>query len=404
MKKQDHGIMNCLIRGVAIALFLANSVWAATAEQVLYNFQNGRDGGLPQAGLVFDSAGNLYGTTNGGGTSAVGTVFKLLPTRGGVWTEKVLHSFTGGTDGARPTASLTLDANGNLYGTTQAGGTGNGVVFKLSPHHGTTWTETVLHTFTGGLDGQFPSSNVIFDSFGNLYGTTAAGGSKNFGVVFQLTPSPTGWVETVLHNFLGGSDQQSPSGSLTMDRRGRIYGTCTAGVGSVYRLTKNATTGKWSYRQLYYFGNGGGEEPLGGLVVDSQFRIFGTTYVGCCGFGNVFELVQSGSKWTLTEIHPFLGSDGSNPNAGLVQDSAGNLFGTTSFGGDFGAGVVFEMVWSGGTFTYSKLHSFGGFTRSDGAAPVASVILDAAGNLYGTTLGGGAIGGGLGGTVFEVTP
>jgi uncharacterized repeat protein (TIGR03803 family) len=401
MTRKNHGTAKGFVVAIATLLFLATGAWAAT-EQVLYNFQNGTDGGLPQAGLVFDSAGNLYGTTNGGGISTVGTVFKLSPNVGGGWTEKVLHSFTGGSDGGRPTASLTLDANGNLYGTTQAGGTGNGVVFKLSGH-GTTWTETVLHTFTGGLDGQFPSSNVIFDSSGNLYGTTTAGGSKNFGVFFQLTPSPTGWVETVLHNFLGGSDEQSPSGSLTMDRRSRIYGTCTAGVGSVFRLTKNATTGKWSYRQLYNFGNGGGEEPFGGLVVDANFHIFGTTYVGCCGFGNVFELVQSGTKWTPTQLHPFLGPDGSNPNAGLVQDSAGNLYGTTSFGGDFGSGVVFEMVRFGGTFTFNKLHSFGGFTRSDGSAPVASVILDTAGNLFGTTLGGGAIGGGLGGTVFKVT-
>jgi hypothetical protein len=224
------------------------------------------------------------------------------------------------------------------------------------------------------------------------------------GVVFQLTPSSNGWVETVLHSFLGSSDEENPSGSLTMDRRGRIYGTCTAGVGSVFRLTKNATTGKWSYRQLYNFGNGGGEQPFGGLVVDSHFHIFGTTYVGCCGFGNVFKLVQSGNKWTLTQLHGFSGHDGSNPNAGLVQDPRGNLYGTTSFGGDFRAGVVFEMVRSRGTFKYKKLHSFGTFTHNDGAAPVASVILDAAGNLFGTTLGGGASGGGLGGTVFEVTP
>ncbi len=400
MKRQDHAVMNCLLLAIAIVLLPANSAWATPTEQVVHSF-TGADGLEPEAGLVLDNAGSLYGTTFGGGASQVGTVFKLTPIGGGAWTESVLYSFTGGTDGGRPVASLTLDAVGDLYGTTQVGGTGNGVVFKLSPGGGS-WTETVLYTFTGGLDGRAPSSNVVFGSSGDLFGTATGGGSKDLGVVFQLTSSPSGWVEKVLHNFAGGRDDENPSGSLTMDRRGRIYGTCAGGVGSVFRLTKNPNTGKWSYKELYYFGDGGGETPTGGLAVDSHFHIFGTTYVGCCGFGNVFELVQSSGKWTSTQIYPFSGhADGSNPVGGLALDAAGNLYGTTQIGGDQRVGVVFEMVLSHGAFTQKVLHSFSGMNQGDGSAPSADLILDANGNLFGTTLTGGANGQG---TVFEVTP
>jgi uncharacterized repeat protein (TIGR03803 family) len=260
----------------------------------------------------------------------------------------------------------------------------------------------VLYSFTGSLDGQYPSSGVVLDNTGNIVGTAKSGGTNNLGVVFQLTPSQNGWVEKVLHNFSGGRDDEYPAGSLTMDRRGRIYGTCAGGVGSVFRLTKNLNTGKWSYKELYYFGDGGGATPSGGLVVDSHSHIFGTTYEGCCGFGNVFELVQSGRKWTLTELYRFSGhADGANPIGGLILDAAGNLYGTTQFGGDFGNGVLFEMVLSGGVFTERVLHSFAGAAHGDGSAPDAGLILDKTGNLFGTTLSGGANGEG---TVFEVTP
>jgi uncharacterized repeat protein (TIGR03803 family) len=390
---------------IAIVLLSASAAWAAT-EQILSSFKAPPDANNPEARLVLDSAGNLYGTTIGGGTHGFGTVFELLPSSGGGWTESVVYDFTGCADGGQPIASLALDASGNLYGTTFLGGSGcgtdgNGVVFKLSPSGGS-WTESVLYTFSGGLDGQHPQGNVVFDNAGNLIGTTLVGGSKTFGVIFELTPSQNGpWTETVIHNFLGTVDGSNPVGDVTGDRLGRIYGTTRGGIGTVFRLAKSARTKKWSYKELYSFANGGGQAPYGGLAVDSQFHIFGTTYVGLAGTGNVFELALASGKWQVSQLYPFTGhGDGGNPLAGLVQDAAGNLYGTASIGGDSGVGVVFEMVQSGGAFTYKRLYSFSGTVHGDGASPAADLIIDASGHLLGTTFNGGANGSGC---VFEVT-
>lgn len=234
---------------LVLCSLLATVVWSQPTEQVLYNFKGGSDGAEPDASLVFDGAGNLYGTTYYGGANGSGTVFELTPSKAG-WTETVLHSFTG-SDGALPSAGLILDGGGNLYGTTQAGGAaGFGVVFELSPSRAG-WTETVLYSFTGGNDGRGPVGGVVFDSGGNLYGTTSGGGYPiGGGTVFELTPSGGGWTENILYAFNASNGAPNGSGlhaGVVFDRAGNLYGTTVFGGtnywGTIFELTPS--NGNW---------------------------------------------------------------------------------------------------------------------------------------------------------------
>ncbi len=267
----------------ALAIFAATvfvpSTWAATQEKILHTFNNnGTDGAVPLAGLIFDAAGNLYGTTSRGGTgscfysgSGCGTVFKLSPNGGGGWTEQVLHYFSNnGTDGFQPLAGLIIDAAGNLYGTTATGGTHpGGTVFELTPAQGGNWTEKVLYNFcsqTNCTDGAGPLAGLIFDAAGNLYGTTSAGGTyQDFGTVFELMPTKGGgWTEQVLHSFAPGTDGANPSAGLIFDAAGNLYGTTSYGgtytcdgtsCGTVFEVSPKAGGG-WTEQVLYNFGNG----------------------------------------------------------------------------------------------------------------------------------------------------
>jgi len=414
-------------------------------EKLLYSFgATSTDGDIPLGNLIFDTAGNLYGTTEYGGanqityagkTTYAGTVFELSPATGGGWTEKVLYNFGAtATDGAHPLANLVLDSKGNLYGTTYGGGQwGLGTAFELSPGSGGTWTETILHSFGGYLtDGEVPESGLVFDSKGNLYGTTEAGGaydttwggaSNGFGTVFELSPvTGGGWTETVLYsfNYLSGTDGYYPTTGVVFDSKGNLYGTTTSGGsgqdleggGTVYELVP-AGGGGWTEKVLYSFGGGStnGYRIDGGVILDAAGNIYGTAASGGNGFdldGTLFELSPVGGGWTETVLHSFgaYETDGINPNAGLIFDAAGNLYGTTSGGGANGYGTVFQMTpVTGGGWTESVLHSFN-LTATDGANPYASLILDASGNLYGTTAFGGANGPSTGtttgGAVFEV--
>ena len=421
---------------IAATLF-ATSTWAQIHEQVLHNFQyNGTDGVLPFAGLIFDAAGNLYSTTSEGGTYGVGTVFELTPAAGGGWTETVLHSFGNGTDGRGPNA-LIFDAAGNLYGTTSWGGTYTyGTVFELTPAAGGGWTEQVLYSFcsqTNCTDGAHPVAGLIFDAAGNLYGTTGHGGvyascnsGTGCGTVFELTPTAGGgWTEKVLHNFGNGTDGNSPSAGLIFDAASNLYGTTyvggiycsgSGGCGTVFELTP-AAGGTWTETVLYSFCPAGypctdGIGPEAGLIFDAAGNLYGTTVQGGrYDYGTVFELSPTaGGGWTETVLHNFgNGLDGVDPSAGLIFDAAGNLYGTTSWGGYYGHyeyGTVFELTpAASGGWTETVLHSFGNGT--DGRAPLAGLIFDAAGNLYGTTSAGGTDtscpNGGYGcGTVFEL--
>lgn len=371
----------------------------AQTEAVLYNFTGNSDGGWPQSNLTSDGAGNFYGTTYIGGFG-YGTVFELSPNGSGGWNETVLQSFWG-EYGMYPFYSYVIFDNvGNLYGTAYSGGAnGEGVVFELSPV-GTSWTETALHNF-GWTDGAVnPVNGLIMDSAGNLYGTTSYGGGQGIGAVFELSPSGGGWTEQVIYN------QQNPTyAGLTMDAAGNIFGVSAS---TVFELSPNGNGG-WNSTVIHTFAGGGkdGSNAEGTPVIDKAGNLYGTTYGGGShDSGTVYKLspITTGKnkgQWKEKILHSF-GSrkDGSSPWAGVVLDAAGNIYGTTLGGGKYGSGTVFELVAPVGKGSYKKriLWSFDG---TDGYEPFDSLFLDGAGNLYGTTYGGGSSGYGV---VFELTP
>jgi len=321
---------------------------AAGTETILYRFGPVLDGQAPLGPLVKDQAGNLYGTTLLGGSGGVGTVFKLSKSG----EETVLYNFLGGNDGANPRGGLVRDAMGNLYGTTVQGGgsgcssIGCGTVFKISPEG----AETILHRFGGAPDGANPEKGLIADAAGNLYGTTFVGGVYNYGTIYKLSPNGE---EKVLHSFAGPPNGAYPWGTLHRNATGDLFGTglaggtstlCSPGCGTIFKLSKG---GKES--TLHSFsGQADGDQPYGNLVSNKAGDFFGTTFGGgnpACngggGCGTVFELSTAGR---FTTLHRFAGADGANPYDGLVLDGAGNLYGTTFFGGSDNYGVVFKLT------------------------------------------------------------
>lgn len=416
-----------------LTILLAVSFLAATAfattEKAVYSFQGPPDGSSPQASLVADSAGNLYGTTEAGGSN-YGAAFELSPpaTAGGPWTEQILHTFQGDSnDGAYPTGTLVFDKQGNLYGTTQAGGPHNlGTIFELSPPAavGDDWTETILWNFPQNLlKGYSPAGKLSIDAAGNLYGTTGAGGTKVktctlCGVVFELVKPKTSdqaWAERVLYNFgVVANDGFAPSPDLLL-RGGMLYGTTRAGgtnnSGTVFQLTPH--TGLWTETILYNFANSEGIVPQGGLIADAAGNLFGTTSSGGtdekCSCGTIYELsppAVAGGAWQESTLYSFTGlSDGARPFGPLWRDSLGDLFGTTTIRGESqhgGAGTVFKLkapAISGGAYTFVLLHDFA-TTPDDGGAPQGGLILQN-GLFYGTTQGGGTDNLGV---VFSVAP
>ena len=326
----------------------------------LYSFQGGQDGSEPMARLTIGPDGSLYGTTTLGGASGCcgnGTVFNLKPPPGVCksficpWTETVLYRFSGDSDGGQPEAPVIFDQAGNIYGTTVYGGSANdGVVFKLTKS-GSGWTESVLHSFTNSPDGEYPAGGLVFDQAFNLYGTTAGGGEPNGGTVFKLTPSGAGWTETVIHSFDGNTEGGAPRGGVIFDPAGNLYGTTPFGPianGSVYELTPSG--GQWNYSLLYALTSGpdGVPGPLGPLAIDAAGNLYGTTYQGgdvygvtCAyGCGSVFRLAPSGGGWVYSLLYAFLDTDDDFPVDGPILDQSGNLYGTASgtFGG-YGGGV-----------------------------------------------------------------
>lgn len=371
-------------------LLFTSQVAQAQTETVLYSFQGSPgDGAYPDAGLVFDKQGNLYGTTLWGGTDVYGTVFKLAPDG----TETVLHNFGQRPDGRNPVAPLVLDRHGNVYGTTGAGGTyGKGTVFKLS----TDGSETVLHNFQGApVDGGSPYGNLVLDKQGNLYGI-AAGGTHAAGMIFKLAPDGT---ETALWNFASYSKNGSgPSGNLLLDKQGNLYGTTNGGgayhQGTVFKLTPAGTE-----TVLYSFGSQPGDavNPSGAWVFDKQGNLYGTAAVAVGPFyhGVVFKLTPEGTE-TVFYVFGSQPGDGSFP-LNLVLDKEGNLYGATEDGGTTNWGTVFRLTPAG---SETVLYSFGS-QPGDGLRPEAGVVIDKSGNLYGTTNWGGAY---VYGTVFKVIP
>jgi uncharacterized repeat protein (TIGR03803 family) len=407
-----YALTNPLAILAVILLLLAPAASAAPKFKVLHNFGAGNDGGGLWSTVVFDRKGNLYGGTAGGGIYGDGAVFELAPASGGRWKESVIHSFSFNTDGASSYAPLSLDATGSLYGDTTHGGAYlGGTVFKLTPGS-KGWTSTVLYE-VGSKYG-----DVILDQAGNLYGQIGAG-KYGAGAIAELSPGSDGWTYKILHSFCrytGCPDGELPS-NLIWDASGNLYGTAFSGgyvypkcdgCGTVFELSPQ-TGGGWKDHTLHKFGafHGDGVHPSSGLLLDSSGNLYGATDGGShtcgeAGCGTVFKVTPGADGWKETILYNFEGGPGGYAPLGpLVFDKAGNLYGTTAFGGSAqcGCGVVFKLTpGSNGKWKYTRLHAF---IASDGYEPAAGLIIDSRGNLYGTTAVGGKYGGGV---VFEITP
>ena len=339
-------------------------------------------------------------------------------------TYHVIHNFIGGVDGAEPTYGLTIDAAGNLYGTTFEGDAGTGTAYKLA-YKSTGWGLTPLYVFTVTSNGVIPYDTLVFGRDGKLYGTTGFGGigpclaygHSGCGTVFSLQIPVTlchtaycPWTERPLYKFSGGSDGSTPYGAtLVFDSAGNLYGTtygggggsCTAGCGVVYKLTPSG--GGWTQSVVYTFtGGADGASPWAGVTLDQAGNLYGTTSSGgAYGNGTVYELSPAGSGWTEKTIHSFQRlQDGGSPFSGLIFDGSGNLYGATQYGGSGGGGTVFELTPSGGNWIYTTLYSFVGSGGGLAKGPVGNLVMDSAGNIYGSTAGDGAY---RFGSVFKLT-
>ena len=342
--------------GTIFKLTDSNGTWD---EAVLYNFTGASDGRYPIGALIADRAGNLYGVTDAGGLQNSGVVFELTNS-GGSWTQTVLHDFGSGFDGANPQGPLVFDAHGNLFGTAVLGGGLNGgAVYEMTLANGG-WTETVLHSFGGSGDGFLPYGGLTLDANGNVYGTTQAGGANmcaglGCGIVFELVAA-TGWSENIVHQFGGGSDGMYPNPQLAKDKNGNLYGstlfggglgTCSAGggydgCGTVYELSPGSN-GTWTETILHTFpGGSGGTEPNSPLTFDSKGNLYGETAQTSPSNGSLFRLIpQAGGGWGFKLFFNFNGTDGANPQGGLLVSPKGVVYGTTIYGGADGYGVVF---------------------------------------------------------------
>jgi uncharacterized repeat protein (TIGR03803 family) len=318
--------------------------------------------------------------------------------------ERVLFSFDH-RNGASPFSGLTSDSYGNFYGTTYSGGNyGDGTVFKVTPEA----TGSVLHSFNApDADGRSPIGGVTFDASGNLFGTTSEGGLYRLGSVFELTPATSGWSEKLLHTFINnGEDGTTPVSGLIFDAAGHVFGTTLGGgtlnIGTVFELTQGAN-GTWTEKVIHSFNNTDGHSPFAGLILDPSGNLYGTTfYGGAYGYGVVFELTRNGGEeWSERVLHSFSNTDGANPAASLIFDAAGNLYGVTTYGGAYGRGTAFELVRSAsGNWRGKILYNFNS-NGTDGQYPGRALVFDAIGNLYGTTQYGGAFGQG---TAFKLMP
>lgn len=412
---------------VCLVILFTVGAWAAPQTRVLYSFSGGNDGGAPRGPFVFDSAGNLYGSASLDGSSGSGVIFELSPPaiQGGKWTETVLYSFTGGADGGFPNAGLVRDAAGNLFGTTY-GGAIAGVVFELSPPsaRGGSWTYSVLHSFSGTNlgNGAYPNGNLARDLQGNLYGTTQLGGSVicNFfpgpcGEVFELPPPGRPglpWTETVLYSFRGVPDGQFPYGSVILDTQGNLYGTtsqggsgqCTdgeglvIGCGTVFELSPSG--GSWAETILYNFQVGEQGDPASILSFDPRGALYGTA-----GY-TVFRVVPPGgtrTNWTKQTVYTFTeGINGTIPSSGVTFDSKGNLYGTTTSSGLTGFSTAFELSppAHGANWTEKTLATFA--DGLSGNQPVGGLVRGTFDWIYGATSNGAFTG--KNGFVFAIIP
>jgi uncharacterized repeat protein (TIGR03803 family) len=373
--------------GIVIAFMVAALAQAQTVTEVVLHDFNGTAGNYPNAGVVRDSAGALYGTTVSGGANLQGVIYKL----DSAGNYEILHTFSGESDGGYPYAGVIRDAAGNLYGTTTYGGieprtSGYGVVYKVTK----SGKYSVLHTFRSGNNGSNPFAGVIRDSAGNLYGTTDVGGKSDRGVVYSISSAGE---YAVLYRFQGGKDGENPLAGLVRDAAGNLYGTTLYGgasnAGVVYRLD---TVGNETV--LYSFtGGADGGNPVNGVTLDSSGNLYGTTSVGGAdNSGVIFKLDTSGN---FSLLYSFTGgADGGAPSAGVTQGASGNLYGTTSAGGANQAGVVYMVDPSG---NYRVVYTFTG--GADGRYPLDRLTRGPEGVLYGTAQYGGQFSDGV---IFEI--
>jgi len=402
--KQRHFSLACIqiLSALAIALMWVPCANATNDFRIIHYFEN-QPASSPESAMVFDKAGNLYGTTDFSapdscGDAGCGTFFMFNP---GTQTHRLYHFKS--PIGNRPAGGLTFDSKGNLYGTTYLGGrfmAGN--VYQM-----TASGEKVIYTFGQSGDADGPMSPLVFDANGNMYSITAYGGANFQGAIFELQPTQNGWKESVIYSFTGGLDGGGGTGNLAIDANGNIYGTTTSGgsfdKGVIFQLAPSQ--GSWTETVLYHFTGGpDGEYPWGGVILDSTGNLYGTTSFGglsSCdggyGCGTVFQLAPSSGSWQFNVLHTFNLSDGGFPSAPLTMDASGNLYGTGTGGGDNNDGVVFKVSQSGGIWTETVLHIFNG---KDGELPYGGVVLDPQGVIYGTA----AYGGHGFGIVFSITP
>jgi len=404
----------------------------ATGRKMIYQFKGGADGSMPQEGAVLDSAGNLYGTTFYGGGSGCGgqgcgTVFKLSPNPDGSWSESVLYAFQDNNGG--PAATLIFDGAGNLYGTTYGVQWAWGSVFKLAPNPDGSWAESAVWIPRTNDDGYGFNASLTLDKAGNLYGTTEWGGGGppySGGVVFRLVPNPDGsWTYSKLHAFQGNPDGRLPiDNGVVFDEAGNLYGQTAYGgnidAGIVYKLSPNPD-GSWTETVLHSFAAGtDGENPDSTLIFGPDAALYGTTYRGgndgCydpryqdgTGCGLIFRMVpKSDGSWTEQIVHRFTGADGGNPKGSVIFDAAGSLYGTTFHAGDMscgtelpplGCGTVFKLARTPGGLFKMKVIAAHNHPNSH---PIGALVLDKAENIYGVTQGDGVK---TFGSVFEITP
>jgi hypothetical protein len=352
--------------GVVYAIQLqSDGTWRGTT---LYSFTGGNDGNFPLGSLIADPAGNLYGVTALGGVQGGGTAYKLTRTATGTWQFTLLWSFGASGDAANPFAGLAMDKSGKLFGTSSDGGLySSGTVFELSPSATGAWSEKVLYSFgAASSDGANPYAALTIDSSGNLYGTTLGGGSASCdpftlgcGIVFELSRTSGGWTETILHLFQAdGTDGFYTQSPLVMDKAGNLYGTTqyggsrgqcvvgfsTQGCGTVFELSPSSSG--WTEQILYDFpGGSGGSLPDSGLLLDHAGNLFGEMASSSTSNGAVYRLVRTTSgKWSSRILVNFNGTDGNNPQGGLIFDGSNSLLGTTITGGTGGHGVVFQLT------------------------------------------------------------
>lgn len=399
-----------LVFTLAVFALLSGSVMLGQNYQVIHTFTGGGDGATPDAGLTPDGHGNYYGTAYSGGAHDAGTVFKITP-HGSSWILSTLYSFMGSNDGGWPTTGATFGPNGSLYGASSYGP----AVYNLRPSATRPpsilagWTDTTLYQFQD--DGFNPSGPVVFDHSGNIYGAMEIGGSggcyDGCGLIYELSPIGQGWQNSVVYNFPGSGEGVAPQG-IIFNQSGDLVGTTLYGgengLGSIFELTPDSSG--WNETTLYSFANGsGGNQPAAGLVEDAVGNFYGGTLFGSGDGGVIFELSPSDGGWVYTVLYnfPACGGFGTGPKAPLTLDAAGNLYGT--FDGYYNScpAGVFKLSPGQGGWTYTSLYNFTG--GSDGAHPYSTVSIDPNGNLFGTASAGGegCYGDGCG-VVWEITP